>query len=168
VPEILEFWIGQCIVFWLLIIGSYQPVNRRLNILLGFILILVVFINFAGSIRPMQDLNNDIGYVRIQKVRELAAPNDVVLVQDPWLLREFLQYYTPVRVVEIPTNEVQADSIRKVFQSQLQSGKKIFIFIDREEVPRSDVPNFLAELIDQNKGRATLLQKQPAEVWMVK
>jgi len=168
VPEILEFWIGQCIVFWLLIIGSYQPVTRRLNILLGFILILVVFINFAGSIRPMQDLNNDIGYVRIQKVRELAAPNDVVLVQDPWLLKEFLQYYTPVRVVEIPTNEVQADSIRKVFQSQLQNGKKVFIFIEREEVPRSDVPNFLAELIDQNKSRATLLQKQPAEVWMVK
>jgi hypothetical protein len=127
-PEILEFWLGQCIVFWLLLIGTYEKVDMRFNALLMIILSLLLFINFTGSIRPMQDINNDIGYVRIEKVRELAKPSDIVIVQNPWLLKEFLEYYTPASVAEQPKNKMQADSLQQVVQRRLQAGGKVFIF----------------------------------------
>ena len=167
-PEILEFWIGQCIVFWLLIIGNYQPINKRFNILLTCILAIIVFINFAGSILPMKDINNDIGYVRIQKVKEQAAPGDLVLVQNPWLLREFLEYYTPARVQVSPRNQQQADSLNTAIQEDLQTGKKIFIFIDREERLEYSNPDFLNAVLNQYKARASLLQEKPAEVWVLR
>ena len=104
-PEILEFWIGQSIVFWLLLIGYYQSLNGKFNVLLTITLALLILINTLGSIRPMQDLNNDIAYVRIQKVKQEANPGDVVLVQNPWLFKEFLEYYTPVSVSNPKTSK---------------------------------------------------------------
>ena len=167
-PEILEFWIGQCIVFWLLLIGNYQPVNKRLNILVGSILLLIISINYAGSIRPMRNLKNDIGYVRIEKIKELSAPNDLALVQNPWLLKEFIEYYTSARVIQTPKDSVQRDSVRHVVQNELATGHKVFIFIDREESTETSNPVFLNELIEQYKSRAAQIQQKPAEVWLIK
>ncbi|HYJ38247.1 MAG TPA: hypothetical protein VEV87_06505 [Chitinophagaceae bacterium] len=167
-PEILEFWIGQTVVFWLLIIGGHQSVNRRVNILLAGILILLTFINYAGSILPMQNINNDIGYIRIQKVREQASGKDMVLVQNPWLLKEFLQYYTPAQVAQNPKSIQEADSLSQIVQTQLKNGNKVFIFINRNESIGNSNPDFLSKLIEQNKARATLIQEKPAEVWLLK
>jgi hypothetical protein len=167
-PEILEFWIGQCIVFWLLIIGFYEPVNARFNILLSSLFVLIVFINYAGSVRPMQDINNDIGYVRIQKVRELSAPNDLVLIQNPWLLKEFIEYYTLANVVQNPVDPKQKDSLEKLVQSKLASGHKVFIFVNREELNNKPEPGFPMELIDRYRSRAAVLQYKPTELWLIK
>ena len=142
--------------------------NRRINILLAAILILVIFINYTGSISPMQNINNDIGYVRIQKVREQAGAKDMVLVQDPWLLKEFLQYYTPAQVVENPKSIQEADSLRQVVQTQLKNGNKVFIFIDRNKSIGNSNPHFLNELIEQNKSRATMMQEKTSEVWILR
>ena len=167
-PEILEFWLGQCIVFWLLVIGTYQKVDTKFNTLLLIILALLFFINFTGSIRPMQDINNDIGYVRIQKVKELAKPSDIVIVQNPWLLKDFLEYYTPASVAEQPQNKQQADSLQQAVQRSLQSGGKIFIFLDKEN-PRVDKDtSFIPMLMRENQSRTVQLQDKPAEVWIIK
>ena len=168
VPEILEFWIGQCIVFWLLLIGNYQPINRRFNVLLGGILMLLIFLNYAGSIRLMRNLNNDIGYVRIQKVKELASPADLVIVQNPWLLKEFLEYYTPVRVEKNSQNAQERESLQGMVESKLKTGGKVFIFIDREEFKEAFNPIFLDNLIEQYKSRAAQIQQKPVEVWLIK
>jgi hypothetical protein len=166
-PEILEFWLGQCIVFWLLVIGTHQKADTRFNILLLTVLALIFFINFTGSIRPMQDINNDIGYVRIQKVKELAKPSDIVIVQNPWLLKDFLEYYTPASVAEQPENKFQADSLHQAVQRSLQSGGKVFIFLDKEN-PRPDKDtSFIPMLMLENKARTIQLQNKPAEVWLI-
>src|SRR5439155_16893241 len=107
------------------------------NILLGIILGLLFFINFTGSIRPMQDINNDIGYVRIEKVKQLAKPSDIVIVENPWLLKDFLEYYTTASIAEQPQDKLQADSLHLAIQHSLQSGGKVFIFLDKEN-PRPD------------------------------
>jgi len=166
-PEILEFWLGQCIVFWLLVIGTCEKVNPRLHVLLACILGLLFFINFTGSIRPMQNINNDIGYVRIQKVRAMAKSNDLVIVQNPWLLKEFLEYYTPASVAEQPRDKNQRDSLQQVADHDLQAGGKIFIFLDKEN-PRADRDtSFIPALMNANKPRTSQLQSEPAEVWII-
>ncbi len=166
-PEILEFWIGQCIVFWLLIIGNYQPLNSRFNILLASILLIIIFINFTGSIRLMQNITNDIGYVRIERVKQDAKANDIVVVQNPWLLKEFLEYYTPAHVLENPKNIQQADSLSQAVNQNLKNGNKVFLFIDRSERREYISPGFLLKLLDEHKEHASLLQQKPAEVWLL-
>lgn len=168
-PEILEFWLGQCIVFWLLMIGTYENVNRRFNILLGIILALLFFINFTGSIKLMQNVNNDIGYVRIQKVKNMAKPSDMVIVQNPWLLKEFLEYYTPASVTEQPGSQREADSLRHVIQQDLESGGRIFIFLDKdkENVKPGRDTTFIPQIMSENKLRSTQIQAEPVEVWLI-
>ena len=164
-PEILEFWIGQSIAFWLLLIGTYEPVNRRFNLLLSSMLVLIVAVNYGGSIRPMQNINNDIGYVRVQKVREMATSSDLVVVQDPWLLKEFLEYYTPATIVTSPTDQPQNDSLQTEIRNRLQQGHKIFVFPDPKTAGNND---FTHTLINEYNGRSTVIQKDPAEVYMIK
>jgi hypothetical protein len=167
-PEILEFWIGQCIVFWLLLIGNYQPLNKRFNLLLGTIACLLAFINYTGSIKPLRNIHNDIGFVRIQKVKELSSADDLVLVQNPWLLKEFLEYYTPARVARSPQYKQERDSLSSVVANELAAGHKVFIYIDRHESNEVSNPIFFTELIEQYKSRAAQIQQKPAEVWLLK
>jgi hypothetical protein len=166
-PEILEFWLGQCIVFWLLLIGTYGPVNTRFNVVLGTIAALIFFINFTGSIRPMQNINNDIGYVRIEKVKELAGSNDLIIVENPWLLKEFLEYYTPASIVQKPTSASQADSLSQAVEQRLRNGGKVFLFAEPEN-EKSKEPAFIPQLLRLHKDHSQLIQEKPAIVWMLR
>ena len=116
----------------------------------------------------MQNVNNDIGYVRIQKVRQMAKPNDLVIVQNPWLLKEFLQYYTPASIAEQPRDKAQRDSLQQVVDHDLQSGGKIFIFLDRDNPKPDRDTSFIPALMMENKLRTVQIQSEPAEVWLIK
>jgi hypothetical protein len=166
-PEILEFWLGQCIVFWLLLIGTYVPLNTRFNVILAAILAIIFFINFTGSIRPMQNIENDIGYVRIEKVKELAGPNDLVIVENPWLLKEFLQYYTPATIAFKPTGVKQADSLAEAVDQRLRKGDKVFLFLEPGN-EKSTEPRFVPQLLQLHKEKSQLIQAKPAIVWMLR
>ena len=167
-PEILEFWIGQCMVFWLLLIGTYQPINNRFHLLMGAMLALIIYINYAGSIRPMRNLNNDIGYVRIQKVKQLSSKNDLVIVQNPWLLKEFLEYYTGVEVAQNPQNAIEKELLLRKVEKHLQHGAKVFVFIKRDESNDVSNPLLLDQLIQHYKARAAQIEQKPAEIWLIK
>src|SRR2546430_8246286 len=158
-PEILEFWLGQCVVFWLLLIGTYQPAGRRLNLVLALILALLLIINYTSSIRPMDNINHDIGYARIQKVKQAATANDLVIVQDPWLLKEFLEYYTPAQVARGPEKKEQVDSLQRQIRRRLDLGNKVFLFPSEPGPHASRNYEFIPAVLNEYKNRSTLLPK---------
>jgi vacuolar-type H+-ATPase subunit I/STV1 len=161
-PEILEFWFGQCIVFWWLMLGT-RPAGRPLNILAGILALLLFVINYTTSIRLMQDLNNDIGYARVQKVRQAAAPGDLVVVQNPWLLKEFLEYYTHAPVRTIPEQGFQQIALRQYIDSTVNNGHRVFIF------PSGDSANgFIPALKKDYAPRMHVFQQELAPVWEIR
>jgi len=61
-------------------------------------------INYEGSIRWMKDLENDSVYVKIRKVKDMASDKDLIILQDTWLLQDFLEHYSKAEVQPVPDN----------------------------------------------------------------
>ena len=116
----------------------------------------------------MQNIKNDIGYERIQKVRSIAGEKDVIVVRDPWLLKDFLEYYTPATVLVVPGDEIKANEYRQAISNRLAIGGKIFLFTAKSTIHASPNATFIPSLIQEYKGRTTLLQKEMTEIWMIK
>lgn len=167
-PEILEFWFGQCIICWLLLLGTRRPAGRPLNIMAGLIALLLFVINYTTSIRPMQDINNDIGYMRIEKLKHTATANDLVIVQNPWLLKEFLEYYTPAPVRVVPEPGFQRIALRQYVDSTLAGGHRVFIFPAHENVNAALNRDFIPELQQEYGDRIEVFQDKLAPIWLLR
>jgi len=102
-PEILEFWILQMVLVWMLLIGTAPLIRLPFNVPLraGLVAVaLTVFsINFFGSLRWLQDINNDWYYRETCKIRNDVGANDLVVVDNEWILKDFIRYYTQARVL---------------------------------------------------------------------
>lgn len=167
-PEILEFWLGQCVITWLLLVGTYRPAGRRLNKITGTIAVLLFLINYIGSIGPMQDIRNDIGYARIAKVKESATEKDLVIVQDPWLLKEFLEYYTRAKVEVIPKElDLQAALMIKV-RNTLAAGNKVYIFKSKDPEKSQPGKEFFAAAEKEYRERVQVFQQELALVYVIR
>jgi len=165
-PEILEFWFGQCIICWWLLLGT-RPGGRPLNIMAGAIALLLFVINYTTSIKPMEDINNDIGYARIQKVRQAATPSDLIVVQNPWLLREFLEYYTQTPVRVIPEQGFQQIALKQFIDSTVSNGHRVFIF-PAEDSTFAPGKDFIPQLKKDYAPRISLIQQEMLPVWEIK
>jgi hypothetical protein len=130
----------------------------------GLIAVLLFVINYTTSIKPMQDINNDIGYARIEKLKQTATPNDLVVVQNPWLLKEFLEYYTvsPVRVV--PGPGFQQIALRQYIDSTLANGHRVFVF-PAEGVNAMENKDFIPALQKDYGPRITVFQQELTPIW---
>jgi hypothetical protein len=159
-PEILEFWLGQCIILWLLLLGTFRPVGKRLNILAGLTALLLLVINYTSSIGPMQDIRNDIGYARIEKVKAVATSGDLAIVQNPWLLKEFLEYYGQARVMVAPAPNA-LEPVHSHIDPVLASGHRVYIF------PEPQQPDLVPRLQKRYGTKMTLFQKELAEIWVI-
>lgn len=148
--------------------GTRQPAGRPLNIMAGLIALILVVINYTTSIRPMQDINNDYGYARIQKLQQTATPNDLVIVQNPWLLTEFLEYYTPAPVRVVPEPALQQMALRQHIDSTLAAGHRVFIFPSRGAVNAAKNKDFIPNLQKDYSARITVFQQELTPVWEIK
>jgi hypothetical protein len=166
-PEILEFWLGQCLIFWLLMIGTYRPIGKKLNVIAGTIAVLLFVINLTGSIKPMQDIKNDIGYARIEKLRGAATENDLVVVQNPWLLKEFLEYYTKSRIEVIPEKAEAVNALHQQIDNTLKSGHCVYIFPDSNGGVSSQGDEFISTLKQQYAGRISDFQNEISVIWVI-
>ncbi len=166
-PEILEFWFGQCIICWLLLLGTRRPAGRPLNILAGAIALLLFVINYTTSIRPMQDINNDIGYARIEKLKQTATPDDLVVVQNPWLLEDFLKYYTKTPVRVVPQPRFQQIALRQYIDSTVSTGHRVFIFPARGSANASENIDFIPALQKDYSSRISVFQQELTPVWVI-
>lgn len=164
-PEILEFWLGQCLIFWLLMIGTYRPVGKRLNIIAGSLAALLFIINFIGAIKPMQDIRNDIGYARIEKLRSVAVKDDLVIVQNPWLLKEFLEYYTKAKIEIVPAKADEQGVLLQQIEGALKAGHSVYIFPD-SNLKKGD--EFVNGLKAEYGERVSVFQSEISVIWVIK
>lgn len=167
-PEILEFWLGQCVICWLILVGTYRPVGKRLNLITGAIALLLLVINFISAIKPMQDIRNDIGYARIEKVKDAATEKDLVLVEDPWLLKEFLEYYTKAPVEVIPQTLNQQVQLYIKIKYHLAAGNKVFVFAARDPARFPGSSEFIPALQREYGSRVSVLEKEVATVYLIR
>lgn len=102
-PEILEFWILQTVLLWVVLIGTLPviglPFRLPVNATTALLSIFLFIVNFFGSIRLMKDIKNDLYFEKVYTLRNIVSPKDIIIVQDAWILQDFLEYYTDAREV---------------------------------------------------------------------
>jgi hypothetical protein len=161
-PEILEFWLGQCIICWLLLLGAYRPV-KRLNIIAGAIAALLFIINYSAAIKPMRNIHNDIGYARIEKLNHTATAGDLTVVENPWLIKEFLEYYSKAHVAVIPKDAQEQSALKQRIDSTLSAGHAVFVIPAKEEGSA-----FIQGLQKAYGGSMTLFQQEVQMIWVIR
>jgi hypothetical protein len=92
-PEILEFWILQMILVWIVLIG-----NLRGEKIIYAVPVLLFCINYFGSMRWLQNSNNDWYYIETKKLSKTIKPGQTVTVDD-WILEDYLRYFTRAKVI---------------------------------------------------------------------
>jgi hypothetical protein len=145
-PEILEFWILQMVLVWLLLIGMV-PAYRfpfRLVALKGIFLLSVslFLINYFGSIRWLQMASRDWYYIEVKKLDPGLTPRDIVLVEDEWILKDYVRYFSKATVIASDEPGYQKAEAQKLMRDALANGHKVIVFnknTDRQwRVIRSD------------------------------
>jgi hypothetical protein len=156
-PEILEFWIFQTALYWLILLGTlahgreHFPFKLKPATGVAFMALCLFVVNFFGSIRYIQDLDNDLYYVKTEPVKNLATKNDGVLLQDGWILKDFLEYYTPADVREIPQADSSRAGIDNYVNACLQKHAKLYIY--PEGRPGKNDTRYIDSVLTANPGR---------------
>jgi hypothetical protein len=133
-PEILEFWILQMVLVWLMLTGSLGvmrfPFRIPARVGLWVLCISLFAINYFGSIRWLQDINNDWYYKEVQKISGSVTPNDLVIVNNEWILKDFVRRYTPAKVIATDEPGYSEAATNKIIKEVLLNNGKVFIYGD--------------------------------------
>lgn len=140
-PEILEFWIFQVILVWLLLLGTLQYGGQGLPpfagtgplkpvALVAAISIMMFVINFFGSIRWLMKMDNDQYFTKIKTVKEVVKEKDMILLQDGWQLRDFFKYFINKTAYEVPPADSLWSVTNQAVTETLRRGGRIFIYTE--------------------------------------
>ncbi len=131
-PEILEFWILQMVIVWLLLIGMLPvirfPMGINNNIGLAITMVMLFTLNYFGSIRWLQTSAKDWYYVEAQKISKEVSADDIIIVEDEWILKDYLRYYTPATI--IATDEPGYDPMLLKKMRDSLPFQQVFIYKD--------------------------------------
>lgn len=131
-PEILEFWILQMMLTWLLIIGMLPLIRFpfKIPLLSGTVLITagLFIVNYFGSIKWLRHLNHDYYYVEIKQLDPNLTKEDIVLVEGEWILKDYVRFYTPAKVIATDEPGYSKAQAAKDISIALISGHKVFTY----------------------------------------
>ena len=171
VPEILEFWILQTVLFWLLVLGTYNtnifgkikplPVTA----LAAFLLFMV---NYFGTIKWMQDFNNDLYYKKVKTVQQFAQSGDFVLLQNKWIMGGFLQYFTKLEIDGVPSGDSSRIPMDTRIKERLDAHKRVLLLTETgvtQAISRDS--RYMDSLRVLYNGRIRMLNKEQPAIWVI-
>lgn len=123
-PENLEFWIFQSVIIWMLILGNPSFFSKKFSIILpAFIAASLFLINYFGSIELLGKKNSDLYYSRVQPVSKLIESGDIVILEEPWILDGYIDYFTSAQ--EYKASDV---NVIPLSNKALSAQRKVVIF----------------------------------------
>ena len=170
-PEILEFWILQTILLWVVLIGTLPVVGLPFRLPLiatTAILSCILFtVNYFGSIRLMKDINNDFYYFKVESLRNVVNPKDIIVVQDAWILKDFLEYYTEAREV-MPARDKHSMRFNtdSAITATLQKNGRVYMYPEMNNVFRDPDTRYIDSLLQIFQPRSRLYRKEPL-IWVI-
>lgn len=131
-PEILDFWILQMVIVWLLLIGMIPVIRFPFNVvpLKGiFILSLSLFlVNYFGSIRWLQQGSSDWYQVEISKLDPTLTSSDIVFVVNDWILKDYVRYYSKAKVISTVDPGYDQAEAQKLMRDVLSRNHKVIVY----------------------------------------
>ena len=169
-PEILEFWIFQTVLFWLLLLGTFTvtgfPKIKAVTTGIALSLSLLI-INYFGSIRWLQDLDHDWYYLKVKPVQEFIKKNDVVLLQQGWILKDFIEYFTKADVTEVPALPHLRPAVDSTLNDHLSRGGRIIIYPEVNSMSSQPETRYVDSLLSRYEHERLLFRPTDPEIIII-
>ena len=124
-------------------------------------------VNYFGSIRQMKDINNDLYFYKVQPLRNIVNPKDIIVVQDPWILQDFLEYFTEARaVLPVPDKPFLVAATDSAVSATLQKKGRIYIYPERNSEFHSPDTKYVDSLLQTFQLRKRLIRREPL-IWVI-
>jgi hypothetical protein len=131
-PEILEFWILQMVLVWLLVGGMMPAFQFPFNLvpLKGFFILSVslFLVNYFGSIRWLQNSSSDWYFVEVHQLDPNLTGEDVVIVENEWILKDYVRYFSKARVIATDEPGYDHSSAQKLVNDALSQHHKVILY----------------------------------------
>jgi hypothetical protein len=133
-PEILEFWILQMVLIWLLLAGMLPAYRFPFNIvpLKGIFLLSVSLfvVNYFGSIRWLHRSSRDWYYVEVRNLDPSLTHSDIVIIENEWILKDYVRYFSNAKVIATDEPSYNADATQKEIDNAMSNGHKVILYQD--------------------------------------
>ncbi|HUQ67239.1 MAG TPA: hypothetical protein VM101_13845 [Flavitalea sp.] len=131
-PEILEFWILQMVLVWLLLAGMLPAFNFPFNIVplkVIFIISISLFlVNFFGSIRWLQKSTSDWYYVEVKKLDTRLTADDIIVVENEWILKDYVRYFSKATVIATDELDYNRGVIQKLVKNAVLQNHQVILY----------------------------------------
>jgi uncharacterized protein YqgQ len=150
-PEILEFWILQSVIFWIILTGYLNATKTNIGLTL-FLSISLFLVNYFGSIQWLKQRKYDLYFIKAEELKTITNKEDVLVLDKQWINDEYIQRFLgnrvmswdeflsnwPVkqsgRIIYLPEREVDSEEKEKGFSFiskeivKLTHGQEVFIY----------------------------------------
>ncbi len=128
-PEILEFWILQVIILWMMVLGtlprSRLPFKWKFKPFVGSLAASLLLVNFFGSMLWLMSFKNDMYY---QVTHDLpATEHDIVIVEKNYILKDYVRYFRKLEVIATDEDKHSKSSINEQIDGVIRKGGRAFI-----------------------------------------
>ena len=131
-PEILEFWILQMVLVWLILIGMVPAYRFPFNITplkgIFFLSVSLFVINYFGSLRWLRRSSRDWYYVEVRKLDPTLTPADIVVVENEWILKDYVRYFSSANVIATDEPTYDKEKKEKAIDDALSKGHKVIVY----------------------------------------
>ena len=172
-PENLEFWFLQLVIFWILIIAgitSTTTTGKMVNNLwIASMALMLITINYLGSIRLLQNLDNDYYFAKIKIAKEQANAKDLVILKDPWIVKSYLIRYSAAPTIMIPERDsvMERSKVDNQINSTLGTGNRIFLYTDASFKHAVKNQPFIDSLLKANAGKVDTINSKIANLKII-
>lgn len=167
-PEILEFWIFQSITIWIILFASayvHGRFKKKITTYAVYLIAVLLFcINWFGSLRYMQNLKNDLYYVKTEKLKSVLTSETTVIFQDGWLLKDFVDYFTGATVYVAPQPEEDINTTNQIIQKTITQQKPLLIFPEKNNYGLIQSTHYIDSLLLQYQTQWKLIQEENPRV----
>ncbi|MFM9909909.1 MAG: hypothetical protein ACKVOW_11195 [Chitinophagaceae bacterium] len=170
-PEILEFWILQSVLLWLVLLGTLPITIKPKGIKPIYIYVslatMLFVINYFGSIRWMQHKENDLYFVKASTIQKITRPKDLVILQSAWILKDFLKYFTTVNAQTVPLKDSSQTKIDSFFTNTLNNNGKVYILPEINNKMGVTDTRYIDSLRKQYSSRIKQFRDKDPEMWVI-
>ncbi|MDP4219434.1 MAG: glycosyltransferase family 39 protein [Bacteroidota bacterium] len=136
-PVDFQFWIMQSILGWILLDRmlalSRQKNPKRTAVFRVVLPLLLVSVNFFGSIVLLHNESNDYFYMQSTALAKHVSPRDLIVTDQAWIEGDYYERFAklPVFSPQAFAKETNSDTLQRRFQQQvrlsLQIGGRVWL-----------------------------------------
>ncbi len=170
-PTNLEFWIPQTVLLLLMIHYCLQKMSDSIirKTLLIMLPILMLTINYFGSISLLHSEDNDYFFVEANALASITTAKDIIITNEQWIVEDYYKRFTAAGVFSPedindtrPGHIYSRNSLVARFDSLYMNGAKIIVAIQNPKVPITDSLyfNYIHLFSTQDFNTPLLLHRQ--------